>query len=50
MAKDNKVRILVGTRKGTYVVEGDRRRSLMRAPRSTMWWPTRGIRATCTPQ
>ncbi|MHB8351765.1 MAG: WD40/YVTN/BNR-like repeat-containing protein [Thermoplasmata archaeon] len=26
MAKDHKVRILVGTRKGTYVVEGDRRR------------------------
>jgi hypothetical protein len=26
MAKDSKVRILVGTRKGTYVVDGDRRR------------------------
>ena len=26
MAKDRKVRILVGTRKGTYVVEGDARR------------------------
>ncbi|MGA8664975.1 MAG: hypothetical protein WB809_07945 [Thermoplasmata archaeon] len=26
MEKNNKVRILVGTRKGTYVVEGDRRR------------------------
>jgi hypothetical protein len=26
MAKDNKLRILVGTRKGTYVVEGDARR------------------------
>lgn len=26
MAKDNKIRILVGTRKGTYVVEGNRKR------------------------